>query len=84
MSKLIVPDDVMKEFYSDWLTSDRGCGDAMFPRYIANRAAQWALQQAKAKCELLAGDYDRFSDIDSRNAAIACDSAIGALSEGGE
>ena len=58
---------------ADQLSEDRARA------YAKGRAA--GLDSASVACSLLSGDYDRYSDVDSRNAAIKCHEAIRAIKE---
>ena len=86
MSKQIVPDEVVNSWYGQ-------CDSSELEYYIANRAAEWALEQAAGECAKYAelfqscarGTEDGIAEncyLLQNAAARHCENAIRAMMQG--
>ena len=87
----IVPKEVTSGFIEDWHKGVAAGTALELPEYIANRAAQWALEQAAQLCDALARlDYDAYDLTGNAYSEGAADAADGlatklrAMMKGGE
>ena len=87
----IVPKEVTSGFIEDWHKGVAAGTALELPEYIANRAAQWALEQAAQLCDAQARlDYDAYDLTGNAYSEGAADAADGlatklrAMMKGGE
>jgi hypothetical protein len=77
----IVPKEVVEQWYDDWRWEDEYTG---LPDYIADKAAQWAFEQAMQKCQSVVDQYSDEYGVDGACAAAGCYAAIRVMMKGGE
>jgi hypothetical protein len=82
----IVPNELIYQWSLECWSSDPHASFAgeMPISYIANRAAQWALEQAITTCEAVHSQSSDEYDINGTAAASWCAASIRALMKGGE